>query len=130
MYRLALVTALVLAAQARPAAANECNLYQSQQFGQIRVGCSITSYSLAPDVSPDLPNLYRNGQPIMPAVVHAEVQLQVLFSHYPTSSICDLVDSYENRTFDRNVISWDLVAREQITINDNPTLYTVPGPGD
>jgi hypothetical protein len=117
----------VLAVSPRIADANSCNLYQPQTWGQIRVGCSLTVFAL-PEVDPSLPNITRAGQPVSPTIDHDQLVLKVTMQHYPSADSCTLVTSYENRTFDRYVITWsDLQPGDEIEVDGY--RMTVPGPG-
>jgi hypothetical protein len=117
-----------LAASSPSADANSCNLYQPQSWGQIRVGCSLTVFAL-PDVDPGLPDITRAGTPVVPTIDHDQLTLKVTMQHYPSPDSCNLVTSYENRTFDRYVLTWsDLQPGDEIEVDGQ--AMTVPGPGD
>ncbi|HSD90066.1 MAG TPA: MYXO-CTERM sorting domain-containing protein [Kofleriaceae bacterium] len=119
---------VVLAVSPRIASANSCNLYGPQTWGQIRVGCSLTVFAL-PEVDPSLPNITRAGQPVSPTIDHDQLTLKVTLQHYLSPTSCDLATSYENRTFDRYVITWsDLQPGDEIEVDGY--RMTVPGPGD
>jgi hypothetical protein len=123
---------LVTTLAAGRAEANQCNLYQPQQFGQYREGCAITIFSL-PDVDPLLPSITRNGQPVEPTIVQDELVLKVGFEHYATPDSCYLLPpEYENKAFERYVLTYpDLKGGDEIIV-DRYGSYTVvvPGPGD
>jgi hypothetical protein len=117
-----------LAATPRLASANGCNLYQAQRWGEIREGCSLTVFAL-PEVDPALPEITRGGEPVVPAVEQDQLTLKVLIEQYPTPDSCTLQSSYENRTFDRYVVTWhDLHAGDEIVVDGVP--MTVPAAGD
>src|SRR5512143_3088619 len=112
----------------RAAHANECNLYQPERFGNIRIGCSLTIFSL-PEVDPAIPMITRGGQTLAPTIAHDQLTLKVTWEHYPSADSCDLVASYENRTFDRYVVAWpDLQPGDEILVNGSPLV--VPSAGD
>jgi hypothetical protein len=115
-------------AASRVARANECNLYQPERFGQIRVGCSLTIFAL-PEVDPAIPTITRGGQALAPTIAHDQLLLKVTFEHYASPDSCDLVPSYENRTFDRYVVAWpDLQPGDEIEVDNYPMV--VPSAGD
>src|SRR6476659_9006888 len=67
----------------------------------------------------------------MPTIVQDQLTLKVTMEHYESATSCNLIDSYENRTFDRYVITWpDLHGGDEINIDDSPYITVVPGPGD
>jgi MYXO-CTERM domain-containing protein len=118
----------VLAVSPRLAEANSCNLYQPQTWGQIRAGCSLTVFAL-PEVDPSLPTITRAGQLVEPTIDQDQLTLEVTMEHYPSPDSCDLIASYENRTFDRYVMTWsDLQPGDEIEVDGYP--MTVPGLGD
>lgn len=119
---------VLLASLARAAHANECNLYQPERFGNLRIGCSLTFFAL-PDVDPAIPTITRGNETLAPTIAHDQLTLKVTWEHYASADSCDLVDSYENRTFDRYVVAWpDLQPGDEILVNDYPIV--VPGAGD
>jgi hypothetical protein len=119
-----------LAGTTRLAHANGCNLYTPQRTGQIREGCSMTVYNL-PEVAAALPTIKRGGVELTPTIVHDQISMQVTFEHYQSSTVCDLIESHEDRTFDRYVISWaDLHGGDEVNVDDSPYTTVVPGPGD
>jgi len=127
---LGLTFAASLAGSIRVAHANGCNLYTPQRWGQIREGCSLTTYSL-PEVGADMPEITRGGLPITPTIVHDQVTLQVTFQHYPSPTDCNLIPSYEDRTFERYTFSWpDLHGGDEVIVDGGPYTVVVPGPGD
>lgn len=112
----------------RLAHANECNLYQPERFGNIRIGCSLTIFAL-PEVDPAVPTITRGGQTLTPTIAHDQLTLKVTWEHYPSPDSCDLVASYENRTFDRYVVAWpDLQPGDEILVNNYPMV--VPSAGE
>ncbi|HUS32564.1 MAG TPA: MYXO-CTERM sorting domain-containing protein [Kofleriaceae bacterium] len=122
----ALTSALV--ASVRTAEANSCNLYYEQRFGMFREGCSVTTFMLQGQM-PHLPAVKRNGQELTPTLVQDEITLKVRFDHYPSADSCELLPPvYENRTFDRYVMTWDLQGGDEIVVDNSPIV--VPGPGD
>jgi hypothetical protein len=122
--------ALVTSLAAQKAEANSCNLYRAQQFGQLREGCSITIFNL-PDVSPDIPTITRNGQELTPTIVQDQITLKVAYAHYPSPDSCSLLPTeYENETFDRYVVTWDLKGGDELIVGNYPTTFVVPGPGE
>lgn len=119
---------VAVAGSPRIADANSCNLYQPQRWGEIRVGCSLTVFALS-EVAPSLPDVTRAGQLVVPKIDQDQLILKVTMQHYESPDSCNLVTSYENRTFDRYVISWeDLQPGDEIEVDGYP--MTVPGPGD
>ena len=117
-----------LAASPRRADANGCNLYQTQTFGQIRVGCSLTVF-VPSNVAPSLPSITRAGTTVTPTINHDQLMLEVNIQHYESPTSCNLVTSYENRTFDRYMLTWsDLQPGDEILVDGQ--AMTVPGPGD
>ena len=122
--------ALVTTLAAQRAEANQCNLYQPQRWGQFREGCSTTIFAL-PEVDPQVPIVKRNGQEITPTIVQDEIVLKVGFEHYATPDSCHLLPpEYENKTFERYVVTWDLKGGDEILVDNYPYPMVVPGPGD
>lgn len=131
--RRSVVLGLALAASlaAQRAEANQCNLYQPQRWGQFREGCSMTIFTL-PDIDPGLPTVTRNGQEVVPTIVQDEIVLKVGYEHYATPDSCELLPpEYENKTFDRYVVTWsDLKGGDEIIVDNYNVPIVVPGPGD
>jgi hypothetical protein len=127
---LGLVLAAALAGFTRPAHANSCNLYSPQRWGEIREGCSLTIFTL-PEIDPQLPTIQRDGVELVPAIVEDQITLKVTYEHYKSPTSCDTYLEYENKPFDRFVVSWpDLKGGDEIRIDDHPYVVVVPGPGD
>jgi len=124
-----LFTSLVTAHQR--AEANSCNLYRAQQWGQLREGCAVTIFSL-PEADPEVPTITRDGQELTPTIVQDDIVLKVGFEHYESPDSCYLLPTeYENKTFDRYVVSWpDLKGGDEVLVNNNASATVVPGPGD
>lgn len=128
MIRLGFLLLAALAAVPARAEANICNLYQPQHFGQVRVGCPITVFAL-PDVEPYLPELTRSGVVLEPTLVQDQLTLKVTFEHYESLDSCTLIQSSENRTFNRYVLTWDdLQPGDQVQLDGGPA-FAVPGAG-
>jgi hypothetical protein len=122
--------ALVTTLAAQRAEANQCNLYQPQQWGQFREGCSTTIFAL-PEVDPLIPIVKRNGVVIPATIMQDEIVLKVGFEHYPSPDSCRLLPpEYENKTFERYVVTWALKGGDEIMVDSIPYTVVVPGPGD
>lgn len=127
----ALSVLATLAAAPTVVHANSCNLYSSQRFGQIRVGCSITVFAL-PEIEPWIPEISRGGQVLTPTITQDEVTLKVMLQEYSSPDACYLdVTKYEYRSFDRYVLAWpDLQPGDEVQVDSQSYTTVVPGPGD